>query len=1007
MNLRLTIERDRIAHLLRGIVLSVCSLSATVQAQDAALQAEKLEFFERKIRPVLSTTCVECHGPKKQHGGLRLDARSLLLEGGERGPAIDLASPNASLLLEALRHESLEMPPDGKLADAVIADFARWIAEGAVDPRQVDSPRDAIERATETHWSFQPLKQVASSETSSVGSTENSIDLLVNARLQEEGLAAVAAADRRTLILRATWDLLGLPPTPEEVEAFVQDDSPTAYPDLIDRLLESPHYGERWGRHWLDLARYADTAGETADFPTPHSWRYRNYVIDAFNQDKPYDQFIREQIAGDILAAEAGDKISTQRYAELVTATGYLAISRRFGFDARKDHHLTIEDTIDTLGKSVLGLTIACARCHDHKYDPISHADYYGLYGIFESTKYAFPGCEAEKQPSDLVPMMAAAERDRLIEPHLDNIEEMESRIQRQRLEVEQLRSSLKSLIAESPADLEGEIPNGGETSLSASQKTWPVEPGDILQLNILPKANHGADTTLVEWEVLELEGERRRWDFASDVLSMYKETSAPGPWECFGLHDGPALFTQLQADALQTPGLHIWHAAADLPSLAINPRDHELRFLTVTLPPRQVSVHPGPSGGVAITWTSPIAGQVTVQGRIADADHSGGDGIRWTITRHSNPGAKFHDLRDRAVALRQALARQAELAAQTPTIPQAYAVREGAAADARIHLRGDPTRLGEPVPRKFLEILGGQQVPDSASGSGRKHLAQWLTDPSNPLTARVAVNRIWLHHFGRGLVETPNDFGLRGQPPTHPELLDWLALRFIESGWSVKSMHRLIMTSDAYQRTSRGTAEGQSSDPENRFLWRFQRQRLDAEQIRDGLLVVSGQFDPTPGQDHPFPPVEQWNFTQHTPFSADYKTNRRGVYLMVQRNRRHPFLGLFNGADPNVATADRVNSTVPPQALFFLNSEFLHEKAAALAERLKRHSDDPRERIDFACRLLYGEPADEEDHRDAARFFEAYGKELDDLTPAEREREAQRAYARVLLSSNKFLYVE
>jgi len=990
-----------------GVLLTLGTL-APARAQDDEQRDEQraaqLEFFERKIRPVLVGQCIECHGPKKQHNGLRLDSSDGLRQGGDSGPAIDLEHPEESLLIQALRHAGPEMPPDEKLPDAVIADFVRWVASGAIDPREAPPPDRPAAEVAAAHWAFQPVQEVTPPAVENAAWPQTPIDRFLLAKQESAGVRPGEAATRRVLIRRATWDLIGLPPTPNEVEAFVSDSSPDAYAKLIERLLASPHYGERWGRHWLDLVRYADTAGETADFPAPEAWRYRNYVIDAFNKDKPYDEFIREQIAGDILATEA----DPSRYEELITATGYLAISRRFGFNIDSDHYLTIEDTIDTLGKSVLGLTIACARCHDHKYDPISAADYYGLYGIFASTKYAFPGCENEKKPRDLVSLLPPDETQRRLSAHRAVIEGAETQVKQLEANIEQNRQTLHKL-AGRPAEvlLSGEIPNGGQQTLPESSVTWNVAQGELVQLSILPKGNYGADSTVIELEIAEVGGEGRTWNLTADLLATIRETCDPDPWRCFDLHKGPKPFTQCVPNAINTEGLLIWQGEAPLPSLAVNEQEHELSYLTVKLPPRQVSVHPSADGGVAVAWVSPIAGQITVRGRVADADSSGGDGVLWSLERRTGFGDELRQLRQGLIELQKAKQRHAELAAAAPNIPMAYAVREGKGRNVQIHERGDPQKLGEEVPRKFLDLFGGEELPATEQGSGRRQLADWLTDPKNPLTARVIVNRIWLHHFGRGLVSTPNDFGLRGEPPTHPELLDWLAVEFVRSGWSIKQMHRLIMLSSAYQLSAEDTSENRVLDPTNQLYWHFERRRLDAEQIRDGMLAVSGKLDPAPGTSHPFPPISQWGFTQHGPFSAIYETNKRSIYLMVPRIRRHPFLGLFDGADPNASTPVRTSSTVPPQALFFLNDPFVHEQAAALAARLIAESSEPQQRIDMACRLLFARPAEAADYQEAGQFFEVYQVEVTGLAPEQQQQELWQAYARILLSSNEFLYVE
>jgi len=664
----------------------------TLAAALLLLVPDDADLFEKRIRPVLYASCIPCHGPEKTKAGLRLDSRAGLLHGGDSGPAIKVGDPEASLLLKAIRQidPDLAMPPKKagkKLADDLLRDFETWIRAGAVYPGAVETPKAR-------HWALQPVVDPGAG-----------IDVLQPAK--------GPVADKRTLIRRVTYDLTGLPPGPEEVEAFLADAAPDAFDKVVERLLASPAYGEKWGRKWLDLVRYADTAGENSDFPAPQAWRYRNWVIDAYNRDLPYDQFLRDQLAGDLQENPSRDQ---------VVATGYLAVARRFGHDTDKDMHLTYEDVIDTLGKSVLGLTIGCARCHNHKYDPVTTRDYYALYGIFASTRFPFPGCEAKQKPRDLVPLGAA-----------------------------------------------GEV---------------------------------------------------------------------------------------------------------------------------------------------------------------------------------------------------------------------AYAVVDGKPEDARLQNRGEPTMPGDPVPRRNLELLGGEAISDPKV-SGRLDLARWLTDPRNPLTARVMANRIWQGHFGRGLVATPSDFGTRGAAPTNPRLLDFLAARFVAGGWSVKAMHRLILTSAAYRQAE------------------FPRRRLDAEEIRDALLVASGELDRSPGEAHPFPPEKDWKLTQHAPFKAVYDSKRRSVYLMTQRIQRHPFLALFDGPDTNASTSARDTSTVPTQALYFLNDPFFHARSQALAKRLLELPAG--ERVDAVHRLCFQRAATDGEVRTAAAFLDAYRAG----PPAQSELAAWSAYARTLLGSNEFITVD
>jgi mono/diheme cytochrome c family protein len=723
-------------------------------AQPPAPSPEATAFFENEVRPLLAKNCFECHGPKKQKGALRLDSRARLLQGGDRGPALVPGDPARSLLLSAVNGTGdVKMPPRDKLTAEQVTTLQKWIAQGAPWPG-ADAPvavrTSAITDKDRQFWAFQPLAHPAVPHVPETfrAWNRNPVDAFILQQLLARGLTPAAPADRRTLLRRATFDLIGLPPTPEEIDAFLADTSPEAFARVVERLLASPHYGERWGRHWLDVVRYADTAGETADYPVPQARLYRDYVIDSFNKDKPYDVFLREQVAGDLLA-EAGP---ADRYGERVIATGFIALSRRFGFDPQNYHHLTIQDTIDTLGQATLGLTLGCARCHDHKYDPISREDYYALYGIFASTKYAFPGSEEKKRPADLVPLGVTAD--------------------------------------------------------------------------------------------------------SKGVMEV------------------------------------------------------------------------------------------------------------------------------------------------------AYAVVDGKPQNARIHLRGEPRDLGPEVPRRFLEILGGDPLPGNMVGSGRRQLADWITRPSNPLTPRVMVNRLWQHHFGVGLVATENDFGARGRRPTHPELLDYLAERFQQSGWSVKAMHRLILLSQTYQQGN-GDARACAADPDNQFLSRFARRRLEAEAIRDALLRVGGNLDPTPGGPHPFPPVDKWNYTQHDPFHSLYDTPKRSVYLMTPRLTRHPYLALFDGPDTNASTARRLPTTVPTQALFFMNDPFVHTQAAGLARRVLMTSDDAEKRLTLAFTLTLARPPTGDEIRQSLAFLERYRMELASEPPAEQEKRAWAALARTLLARNEFIYVD
>ena len=778
--------------------IAVPALDASLA--QAAADGDPIALFENQIRPVLTAHCVKCHGADKQESGLRLDSKSLASKGGDRGPAIVSGDPEHSLIVQAIRKTGeLKMPPDESLRPEEVAGVVDWIRHGAPWPAEAakSTIRDGSITEKDRHfWSFQPLAHAKPPSVRDSAWLRSPVDRFILARLEAESIKPVGRADKRTLIRRATFDLTGLPPQPADIDAFLADGSPIAFARVVDRLLASPAYGERWGRHWLDVVRYADTAGETADYPVREAYRYRNYVLASFNADKPYDRFVREQIAGDIYANEA----PPEQHEELVTATGFIAISRRFGFDPQNYQHLTIQDTIDTLGQGVLGLSLGCARCHNHKFDPVNAADYYALYGIFDGTRYAFPGSEEKKRPSDLVPAVSR--------PDARRLQEM---------------------------------------------------------------------------------------------------------------------------------------------------RDADLRALAAQI-----------------------------------------DSLKKDAAKH-------------AELLRALSSRKAELEARE-LYPVLYAVSEGEPKNARVQLRGEPTRLAAEVPRRFLEVLGGDSLPASEKGSGRRELADWITrGRSAPLAARVMANRIWQHHFGYGLVRTENDFGTRGARPTHPELLDFLAARFVASGWSIKSLHRLIMDSQVYQLASTVDEATAKRDSDNKLLAHFPRRRLDAEEIRDSLLSLGGNLDRSIGGPHPFPPLDRWHFTQHAPFSAVYKSNRRSVYLMTQRSRRHPYLALFDGADTNMSTARRDVTTVPTQSLFLMNDPLVHGQSMRLAGQLMAAAKNDAARVDRAFEVSLGRPPAASEQKRSLEFLAAYRNELKaaDGPTAQKEKMAWAAFARTLFARNEFLFVD
>jgi hypothetical protein len=979
-------------------VFGMC-LFASAQADD---------HFETHIRPLLIEKCVGCHGPDKQKGGLRLDSKAGWQTGGDSGATVRPGKPDDSPLVKAVRGQGgfKQMPPDKKLRDAEVAALAKWILDGAADPRgggQAKLGGMTVEDAKKW-WAFTPPVRAEVPGSKFQVPCQNPIDAFVQQKLEKGGLTLSKPADKRTLLRRVTFDLTGLPPTPEEVDAFLKDESKDAFEKVVERLLASPHYGERWGRHWLDLVRYADTAGETSDHPVPHAWRYRNWVIDAFNRDQPYDEFLREQIAGDLLAAQG----PSEKYAPRVVATGFLASARRFDFDITKSMHLTHEDGIDTLGKALLGLTIGCARCHDHKYDPISARDYYALYGIFESTRFPFPGCEHTQQPRDMVPLVPPAEWARTVKPYQEKLAKLDASLVAARGEqVEHTQQVQAQFVKARNVLSTGEIADGGEKGFDGGREV-EVKEGEVIFLSVTPLKNHGADTTLTELEVAEVGGMKRVWnapnDLVPDLLAGNPHADSHGNkhvWWLIDTRTGPTLLPEPVKDTNGKPGLHAWRNG-DTPSVVVNSTGQEIGAWT-KLPSKTLFTHPSPNGNVGLVWVSPVSGKVTVKGRLKDAHPGGPDGVGWVLEHFAVDVRKpLLAQVDAAAKVKQLTAEKAEHSKNPPRQDVAYAVAEGKAADAKLHLRGDPEKPGEVVPRRWLEALGGMPVKDKAS-SGRLELAGWITAKDNPLTARVMVNRIWLHHFGKGLVRTPNDFGTRGEKPTHPELLDWLAAEFVRSGWSVKAMHRVILLSATYRQSSAARPNAAKADPTNDLYCRFDRRRLTAEEIRDGLLATSGQLDRKPGEAHPIPPESSWGFTQHAPFGTFYDTDKRSVYLIQIRNRRHPFLGLFDGADPNASTPQRQTTTVPTQALYFLNDPFFHAQAAKLADRVSATPD--AERVNELFRLVLQRAPADKDREFADAFLARYRKALGDKPDADSQ--VWNALTRVLLASNEFLFVD
>jgi len=1196
-----------------------------------------------------------------------------------------------------------------------------------------------------SHWAFQPVRDPAPPQVVDAGWCRTPLDRFILATLERQGRKPAPEADRRTWLRRATFDLTGLAPTVEEIDAFERDASPEAFDRVIDRLLASPRHGERWGRHWLDVVRYADTAGETADYPVPVAWRYRNYVIDAFNADKPYFDFVQEQVAGDLLARQG----PRERYAERVAATGFLAISRRFGFDSENYHHLTLQDTIDTMGQAFLGLTLGCARCHNHKYDPVPATEYYALYGIFESTRFAFPGSEQKQRTRSMVPLIPPEES-------LPRWREHEARVASLTRVVQRAGLPVPSAVLRSIDDLDGDFelqaPAAGGSkgvlvppwvyggpiavttdaqsplrnrypggrvgaSIPAGMASWhlgqslnrlgrPVREASRLSINLdfkvlaEPKAGtspgraahrfwagrdggrpafevlisaHGVslrtgpsapqstqvpnrtvlgDFAPETWQNLQLEVDRKTrtvlarlgtpgsvrstgplrlsadWDGVLDFIGL---DSGAGPAEAASaMLPRPGLCLDnlaLQPEALAPVSTEVAtsHPAAD-PSVAERDRletelaslrgidggfeaqkadappaspwrpgpDSRVRLRTGSqspfvgfLPRGALGIHmpggpaydgfgqslspawkadrtghlraafdfrcgevpggvkeaqegtwryylghgPGTSAAIELFWSGSeffridgdrrygvaplrrgrwyqVAIDLDLKARRYEAAlrEEGGEAVtfagalapRWdgsiddvfidsyghrvgpkpaldadnfavqeaplppagSVASAADPAAagrrpprvaaleaRLKTLQDEA----QSAARELERLLVEGPFPLAYGVSEGTPRDAVVQVRGEPDQPGQRVRRGTLSAVGPARMDPPTSSSGRMELARWLADPANPLPARVMVNRVWQQHFGRGLVATANDFGLRGQAPSHPDLLDHLASKFRRSGGSIKALHRAIVASATYRQRSepesalpasatsfdasscpvepsdapsaglvagRMAPAGASSDG---LFSPFARRRLGAEETRDALLEACGELDLSVGEGHPFPSPTRWGYTQHGPYAASYDHQRRSVYLMTQRIQRHPFLALFDGADPNASTAGRRTTTVPSQALFFLNDPLVHRQAERLARSARAAHTGEAAQVDQVFRRILRRPPGPAEAAEATAFLARYRQALGSAAqsmpgsdtgsgPAAEtgpEARALAAWVRVLLGSNEFLTID
>jgi uncharacterized protein DUF1553/uncharacterized protein DUF1549/cytochrome c len=923
-----------------NLLTALAAMVALAPAAGARADDAGIEFFEKKIRPVLVENCFKCHSQQagKQKGGLALDSRAAIRKGGESGPAIVPGKPDESLLIKAVRQTSpdLKMPPKGKLPDAIVADLARWIAMGAPDPRTAGGPKigtvDA--EAARRHWAFQPIRSPQRPAVKHAGWARTPIDLFLQARLEARGLTPSPPADRRTLIRRAYFDLIGVPPTFEETEAFVHDPSPDAFAAVVDRLLASPRYGERWGRHWLDVARYADTKDGVLmygdDRIRPYAYTYRDYVVRAFNEDTPFDRFVHEQLAADQLPVEPWR----------LAAMGFLTLGRMFD----NNIHDVLDDRIDVVTRGFLGLTVSCARCHDHKYDPVPMADYYSLYSIFAS-------CEA---PLEL-PLISPARGPQ-------GEVEFEKQAAPKRQEIRALQEKQFAILSEAVRQRAGDY-----LVRAATTQPDPLETA-IFFLSLAP-------------EDLRPQIVNRWRRFLAHPARIQDPVFAP--WQDF-MKCPDADFAARAAEVCRR-----WLA---------HPQGLEKGRLNPLLHQALRSARPSSKGDVARIYGKLLA-DVYARSKKGGSMSPAEKQVLDVLTSKESPcyfpksQTYYYMSRQEKDAFGGMMVALDRMAVKSPFAPPRAMVLHDSPElyEPRIFTRGNPSRPGERVPRQFLRVLAGDRPRPFVHGSGRLDLARAITDPSNPLTARVLVNRVWMYHFGEPLVSTPSDFGFRSTPPAQPELLDWLADTFQKQGWSLKKLHRTIMLSSAYQQASFDQPEARQIDPDNLLLWRFNRQRLDLEAMRDALLAVAGRLDPKMGGR----PVDIVN---------DFRNGRRTVYGLVDRQSLPGLFRAFDFANPDQSAERRPMTTVPQQALFDMNSPFVVEQARAIAARVPGHGDSASA-IAGLYHLVLGRQPTAAETSAGERFLRAAFAEQNQSHHSQLKPLEQ--YAQVLLMTNEFLFVD
>ena len=1025
--------------MLRVLTRTVSSWLCVVACLSTLWADEAAEFFEARVRPVLAETCWQCHATELQQGGLRLDSRDAVLAGGSRGPAIVPGDPTASLLLRALRHQGLEMPPGGRLEPSEIRDFERWIKDGARWPdtppvaRAADAP---VERA-QNHWAFRAVRKPGVPQVQDSAWLANDVDAFVLSRLESEGLRPAAPASRRSLIRRLAFDLTGLPPRPEVVEAFVNSESASAYSDLVDELLASDRFGEHWARHWMDWVRYCESHGSQGDFELPMAWRYRDYLIRAFNSDVPYDQLLREYLAGDLLPRPRINEVDGLNESKLGPANLRMVEYGYVPVDALDDQVKVVDNQIDVLTKAFQGITVSCARCHDHKFDPITQADFYALYGIFASSRPGMVVVDSPERLSDgrerltelrrqiqsgiaanwakrgeyVSALLARADEELAAgkdgdEPgDADSGPQIEALVQRLAsddlpaddplrvwLELRQpseqgmaerwieLRREWQSKARETsefnretfeqawdlsdPTDAQAWFPEGpGVPTLPSAEGAFRVEAtGDRVITGVLPAGLHSGLDTRKDGGVLGSPRFRVSSDYISLRVSGSNFASVRLVVENYPIGDGGIFPAKNLTDG--RPGWVRFDTAyrkgqmAHIELQTLDDRSRPFRS-SGRDPERKAAVDGRSSFGIAkvvfhdaeeiprempegllhLLGTEAPQALRELEERIGELAQ---DAARaWASGGMNRRQRAFLDALVRSGLLPLTLDELPDLRAlvdeyriaegAVPVPRRAPGVLPGTSFNQPLLVRGDHNTPGNEVKRRYLEMLEG--APFQVHDSGRLELAEQIASAENPLTARVLVNRLWHYLFGQGIVSTVDNFGATAELPSHPEMLDFLASRFVEGGWSIKSMLRLLVLSRTYRMSTAASDESRLHDPENRLLQHQNVRRLPAESIRDAILETSGDLDRTmygPSVNVYYVGKTEGGGTKG-PLDGE---RRRSVYQAVRRNAQNPFLQVFDSPKPSTTRGRRDSTNIPAQALAMLNDPFVIGQAERWADR-------------------------------------------------------------------------